>query len=114
MAYEVVELEPLDSDYEVVILETAESEIGSIISYMANILKSLQAAANFMAELDRQIELIKSNPDIFAHSALPELAAKNYHVSFVNNYIMLYTVRKERIYITHVFHQTQEYAKLAQ
>ena len=112
MAYEVVDLEPSGSDYEVVILETAESEIESIVSYMANILKNPQAAANFMDELDRQFKLIKSKSDVFAVSALPELAAKNYHVSFVNNHIMLYAVRKERIYITHVFHQTQEYAKL--
>lgn len=98
--------------YKVVVLEGAQREIKEIVNYLVNILQSPQAASNFLDEFDHQVDLLKSNPDLFAIPMLPELAAKNYHTSHINNYIMLYSVRNEYVYVAHVFHQTQDYARL--
>ena len=98
--------------YKVSILESAQREFQEIVNYLLNILKSPHAAENFINEFEYQVSLIKSDPRIFAVSKMPELAAKEYRVTFINAYIMLYTVRDNGIFITHIFHQRQDYARL--
>lgn len=98
--------------YEVQILEDAQKEYLSIIEYLIKVLQSPQAATSFMNEFDQQIERIASNPEIFAISKMPELAARGYHTAFINRYVMLYKTVGHIIYIAHIFHQTQDYARL--
>lgn len=94
------------------ILDEAKREYQDIVAYMVEVLKSPQAALNFLAEFDHQLELISDNPEIFALSRMPELAAKGYRVAFINNYVMLYKAVDNCIFVVHVFHQSQDYAKL--
>lgn len=98
--------------YRVEILDEAQRELKSIIEYLLNVLKSPQAADNLLCEFDRQVDLIAPNPSVFAVSNLPELASKGYRTAHINNYIMLYTLRNDVIYIAHIFHQRQDYARL--
>lgn len=43
---------------------------------------------------------------------MQELAARNYRSFPVDNYVYLYKFEHETIYIAHVFHQSQDYARL--
>ncbi len=95
-----------------VILDEAQREYRTIASYLAEVLKSPQAAANFMDTFDRQLSLIAETPEIFALSRVPELAARGYRTALANNYIMLYKVHEGMVVVAHVFHQTQDYARL--
>ncbi len=97
--------------YRVVILEEAQREYRGIVDYLANVLKSRQAAIGFMDEFARQVALIEENPTLFALSRLPELAAYGYRTCCVNNYIMLYKTAEDLVMIAHIFHQSQNYAK---
>ena len=81
--------------YNVVILKSARYEYESIVGYLAQILKNPRAAGNFVAEFEYQ-----------------ELAARNYRSFPVNNYVCLYKLEHETIYIAHIFHQSQDYARL--
>lgn len=98
--------------YNVVVLEGAQLDIREIIDYMVNVLKSPKAASGFLDEFDRQVDLLKSNPALFAVSPIPELVAKDYRTAHIKNYLMLNAVREETVFIAHVFHQTQDYARL--
>ena len=98
--------------YEVVILDEAQREFRSIIDYLCNVLESPQATAAFMEEFEHQVSLIADNPELFALSRLPELATRNYRTAHINKYIMLYKVEGDLIAIAHIFHQTQDYARL--
>lgn len=98
--------------YKVVILKEAEREYHSIVDYLSNILKSKQAAKNFINEFDKQVALISSNPDIFSLSKLPEVEALGYRSAFINKYVMLYKAEENLVIIAHIFHQTQDYARL--
>ncbi len=98
--------------YKVVILEESQREYRSIVDYLSNVLKSRQAAKNFIDEFDRQVCLISDNPNVFSLSRLPELAALEYHTAFVNRYVMLYKMKEDAAMIAHIFHQTQDYARL--
>ena len=99
--------------YEAVILDEAKREFRGIVDYLCNVLESPQAAANFMDEFEHQVSVISDNPELFALSRLPELAARGYRTAHVNNYIMLYKVADDLVIIAHIFHQTQDYARLA-
>lgn len=98
--------------YEAVILDEAKREFRSIIDYLCNVLESPQATAAFMDEFEHQVSLVSENPELFALSRLPELAARGYRTAHVNNYVMLYKIEGELLIIAHIFHQTQDYARL--
>lgn len=98
--------------YEAVILDEAKREFRSIIDYLCTVLESPQATATFMDEFEHQVSLITDNPELFALSRLPELAARGYRTAHINNYIMLYKVQDDLVIIAHIFHQTQDYARL--
>ena len=92
--------------YNVVILKSARYEFESIVGYLAQILKNPRAAGNF------QLDLLREQPLLRPLSHMQELAARNYRSFPVNNYVCLYKFEHETIYIAHIFHQSQDYARL--
>ncbi len=98
--------------YKVFILDSAQREFKQIVAYLLNGLESPQAAEGFIGEFEHQVSLIEENPHIFAVSKMPELAAKGYRIAFINRYVMLYTMRGDDVFIAHLFHQRQDYARL--
>ncbi len=98
--------------FEVVILDEAQREYRQIVEYLARILCSPQAAQSFMDSFEDIITLIAETPELFALSRMEELAAKGYRTALVKNYGMLYTIREDKVIIAHIFHQTQDYARL--
>ena len=94
------------------ILSEAQAEMESIVSYLVSIAGSLSAARAFMDEFDEKIALACDNPALYGLSRMPELAALGYRAFFVKNYAVLYFFRDGRIYVAHVFHQRQDYARL--
>ena len=95
-----------------VILESAAREYEEIVSYLADVLGSPGAAAGFADEFDRQLSLVRSSPEMHALSRMPELAARGYRVMLVGSYAALYKVDGDAVVVAHVFHQSQDYAKL--
>lgn len=98
--------------YRAVILDEAQREYLAIVSYLADVLKSPQAAAGFMDEFERQLNFVRDNPEIHALSRMPELAARGHRPMLVNNYIALYKLEGDMVVVTHIFHQSQDYARL--
>ena len=98
--------------YSYVFLEAARTELAEIDSYLTETLKSEQAAMHFLDQLERKIDLVCSNPHIFAISRMPELAEKGFRTVLVGGYVMLYQFDGEVVYIAHIFHQRQNYAHL--
>lgn len=98
--------------YNVVILKSARYEYESIVGYLAQILKNPRAAGNFVAEFEYQLDLLREQPLLRPLSHMQERAARNYRSFPVNNYVCLYKFEHETIYIAHIFHQSQDYARL--
>lgn len=98
--------------YNVVILKSARYEYESIVGYLAQILKNPRAAGNFVTEFEYQLDLLREQPLLRPLSHMQELAARNYRSFPVNNYTCLFKFERETIYIAHVFHQSQDYARL--
>lgn len=98
--------------YRLSITREAQREYRDIVSYLVTVLKSPQAARHFMVEFDAQVESVRDYPEAFSLCHLPELAARGYRSVSVMRYTLLYTVRGDEVIIAHIFHQSQDYARL--
>jgi len=90
----------------------AALEYEKIVEYLSIKLKSPQAASNFEEEFLRVIGLACVQPEIFPFSQHPHLAKLGYRKLLINRYIALYTYRDNVLIVAHIFHQTQDYARL--
>ncbi len=98
--------------YSVTIAAEAKREYEQILAYLSETLKSPGAAKGFVDEFDRRVSLIRNNPELHALSRMPELAARGYRPLLVNSYVALYKVVNDSIVLAHIFHQSQDYARL--
>ena len=98
--------------YRRVILASAQVEFESIVEYLAVQLASPMAAERFMAEFEHELDVVCDMPEIHALSRMPELAALGYRPMYFTNYVALYCFDGTQVVIAHVFHQTQDYARL--
>ena len=85
--------------------------------YKLSHLKELEAESihiirGVVAEFEYQLDLLREQPLLRPLSHMQELAARNYRSFPVNNYVCLYKFEHETIYIAHIFHQSQDYARL--
>lgn len=96
--------------YEPRILPTACDEVEDIVAYLAS--HGVQTARRFTREYRRQLELLASGVVDYGLSNLPELAALGYHACLINSYVMLYYYEGDKVVVAHVFHQSQDYARL--
>ena len=96
---------------EVVITKTAQLEYLSIVNYLEGALGSSQAAQNFKQEFRVQMIQLRDMPELFSVSAMSELAAKGYRIVHINNYLAVYKLKGDTVYVAHVFHQSQNYAR---
>ena len=94
----------------VFILPSAEEEVDVIVSYLSAL--SAQAARGFVAEYRKQLTLLESGVIDSGLSKVSELASLGYHSCLINRHVMLYYHEGDDIYIAHIFHQRQDYARL--
>ena len=96
---------------EVVVSATARSELRNIASYLASF--GSGTARSFAREFDRKVASLKEGVVEYPHARHPELAAAGYRVALVKSYLLLYKVGPDgSVSIAHVFHQSQDYARL--
>ncbi len=95
-----------------VILPSARLEYRSIVEYLTVGLSSPVAAAKFMDEFGRQLDLVCEMPESRPLSRVPELAEMGFRPMLVNRYVALYRFDGEKVVVAHIFHQTQDYAAL--
>ncbi len=98
--------------FDVRITEVAQSEILSICNYLENELHSKQAKDNFLAKVNKQVDILTELPELYGISTRPEIEAFNGRVAPVNNYVLIYIVEGEQVFVLHVFHGSQDYGRL--
>lgn len=101
-----------DMAYKCVVLQSAKQDFEDILWYLIKVLKSPQAAESLLAEYDEAILRLSEQPDICRLCSHPYLASKSYRAYYFKNYVLLYKWMDETVYLSHFFHQRQDYAKL--
>ena len=95
--------------YRKVILAEAQQEYRDIVGYLVSMSRSEQAARNF---IDKQVNLVAENPELYGLSRVPELAERGYRCAPMNNYIALYKVADGQIVVCRIVHKSRDYARL--
>ena len=97
---------------ELVILPQAQRDVEEVVRYPARDLASPSAVARFLDEFDAKAENVCAMPEPYPAGRLDELARLGFRVMPVMRYLMLYAPRYGKIVVSHVFHGTQDYARL--
>jgi plasmid stabilization system protein ParE len=98
--------------YRRVVLTSAQLEFEAIVAYLAEELANPSAAKHFINEFEQSLDAICELPEMHALSRMPELAALGYRPLLFANYVALYRFDGQQVVIAHIFHQTQDYARL--
>lgn len=95
----------------VIISETARNELRFIADYLSVFGKG--TAKSFAREFDRKIQSLEEGVVEYPIARHPKLAVAGYRVALVKNCLMLYRVSEDgTVRISHVFHQSQDYANI--
>jgi len=100
-------------EYRVEVSESAERDLDTILTYIAEELASPKAASNFANELDAKYEMLENHPLMFELSRNERLAKIGYHRFVVGKHIALYQVDevKRVVTISRIFYGKQDYEK---
>lgn len=77
-------------------LEQTAWEYREIVSYLATVLCSPDAARGFMDEFEHQLDLVCDMSELYGLSRMKELAVLGYRPMRVKNYVALYKVEGRR------------------
>lgn len=93
-------------------LDGALEELDSIVAYLRSAADGPTAASSFLKELERQIGITCENPEAHELSRVPKLASLGYRTMLIKSYVALYFIQDNAVFIAHIFHQRQDYARL--
>lgn len=94
------------------ILNSAKAEFRAIISYLNKATGSSSTSKKLAAEYDDKIRLVREHPEMYQLVEDSNLAALSYRKFSFGSYVCLYIYRDDCIYVAHIFHQRQDYARL--
>lgn len=97
--------------YKLFISQRAEEHIDNIVSYVAVTLQNPGAARAIIADIGRTYERLERMADSYAMCQDPYLAYKGYRKIALakHDYVILYTVIDDRVYVSGVFHMLENY-----
>lgn len=100
-------------DYKVIPTYTFKAELGRTLDYIANTLKSVQAAKDLMRDVQKVRDILANNPELKAPSTKTTLGNMGLREWLVCNYVIVYRIEDGVVYLEHIFHQSQDYERLA-
>lgn len=103
--------------YEVVIDPDAVARVDEIVGYISEVLGSPGAALSFLDAFEDLIGKLELLPLSYPHPLDARLSARGYRKALAGNYVVLFRVhesgeREGVVYVTNVFHGTQDYQGL--
>ena len=97
--------------YKVIVTESAEKDIDSIISYIVNELQNKSVALSLIDSIESKYDILAENPYSFEKSRQLALMHRGYRRVVIDNYVLLYLVddSKYSVTIARVFYGRQDY-----
>ena len=96
--------------YDIRYLPVAEEDLNEIVDYLLE--HSINAANNFIDELDSLEESLSMFPELGTLSRDTKLRRKGYRMAVINDYLLFYTMRHERVYVMRIVHGKRNYLPL--
>lgn len=100
-------------DYRLIISERADEQLDNIIRYVADESQNQSAAAAILNDISAAYSKLSYMADSFAVCEDPYLASRGYRKYRLadHNYVILYFVDKETVYIAGIFHMREDYVR---
>lgn len=99
--------------YKLIITERAEKLLDDIAHYLIYVLMNKNAAAHLFDEIDTVYGRLETNPDQFPISKDTYLGRQGYREAVLTSmdYIIVFRVNGENVYIMGIYHQLENYRK---
>lgn len=98
--------------YRVYESETARKELFRIVDYVEYVLVNPQAAEGIAAAYIALSKKLERFPDMYPACNEPRLHRDGYRKASVGSYVVIYHRDGNDVYVDHIFHQSQDYARL--
>ena len=97
--------------YKIIVTDSAENDIASIINYIVNELCNNSAALSLISSIEEKYEYLSKNPYAYEKSRNATLRYRGYRRIAIDNYILLHLVDADNhiITIARVFYGKQDY-----
>lgn len=97
--------------YKIEFAEEYDKELDKIYNYISKELYADDSAKKLLLKIEQKIINLKYSPEIYVEIKKYEGIKRNYRRLVVDNYVILYTVDKEKniVYIAHIFYGGSDY-----
>ena len=99
--------------YKLIISERAELHIDNILDYVVNTLKNPSAAKAILCDIEEAYNRLEYMAETFGYCNDNYLAYHGYRKTALSghDYLILYRVKGNEVYISGVFHMREDYAR---
>lgn len=94
------------------VADEARDDLAGILEYLINTLHAPRAAQSFLADFDSMLDRLAEFPESLPYVADERLRELGYSKALVKKYVVLYRQGGGTVYVVHVFHSSQDYARL--
>lgn len=98
------------SDFTVRLLRAAEDDLTEIVTYIAA--ERPSAAEALATKIERKLTLLSRHPYLGRIPPEEELINLGYRYAVVENYLVLYTIEGQTIYVHRILHGARDYLSL--
>ena len=95
--------------YSVYITEPAADDIARSLSYIAVELKNPRAAARLLEDIGSRIQSLSLQPARYRLLPMSPWRERGYHCVTIRNYIIVYKVDADAVFVARVFHSLQNW-----
>lgn len=97
------------TDYEIIYTKECQKEINEIYSYIYQKLYSPNSAKKLMNQIEKRILFLKIMPKLYPKISNKTKLKNEYRKMVIKNFIILYTISKNKIYIVHMYYNKKNY-----
>jgi toxin ParE1/3/4 len=100
--------------YKLIVSELAHQDLDGIVSYVAVELSNPIAAKNFLDEVTKCYDYLKTNPFMYEKCDNKRLKKEDYRKALIKNYLLIYKVDEDSkvVSIIRFFYGAQDYINL--
>lgn len=100
--------------YKLIVSKDAHRDVDEIAGYIVQELKSPQAAAGFLDDVEKSYRSLAENPCLFALCQDMRLQREGYRKAVIKNYLVLYRIDEDKktVYVVRVVYGPRNYPDL--
>lgn len=95
--------------YKTKMTEDLIHDINEICEYINNKLKLSEASKRLREKVRLKVMLLENTPMMFSIIEKYDRVKRRYRRAIINNYIMLYTIDNDIVYISHLYYNGRNY-----